>query len=160
MKCFFTTLTPGQGMKHIDVILWTWANEFWSGLYKLVNIINNSKTDDLYLASVRPREGSTVEADCILGLYPHDQQNWTNKKKTKKQKTPSWDSVLGFLVPKCPIQILLVPDPREKVHPQRRTPKEPIPNSLCSLLWGSLCWEAYPYLICFSILYLKLYLKY
>ena len=46
--------------------------------------INNSETDDLYLASVRPREGSTVEADCILGLYPHDQQSWTNKKKKQK----------------------------------------------------------------------------
>ena len=37
--------------------------------------MENSETDDLHLASVRPREGSTAEADCILGLYPHNQQN-------------------------------------------------------------------------------------
>ena len=134
-----------------------------------VLFINNSETDDLHLASVRPREGSTVEADCILGLYPHDQQNWTNKqnKQTNKQQktknTPNTQlrlcfKLFGFLVPKCPMQILVVPDPREKVHPQRRRLKEPIPNSLGSLLWGSLCWEAYPYLISFSILCLKKFL--
>lgn len=136
-----------------------------------VLFINNSETDDLHLASVRPREGSTAEADCILGLYPHNQQNWTNKqKKPKKQKNKTKTEntsntqlrlcfrLLGFLVPKCPMQILVVPDPREKVHPQRRRPKESIPNSLGSLLWGSLCWEAHPYLISFSILCLKEFL--
>ena len=45
------------------------------------------------------------------------------------------------------MQILVVPDPREKVHPQRRRLKEPIPNSLGSLLRGRSLFNFFFYIV-------------
>lgn len=80
--------------------------------------INNSETDDLYLVLVRPKEGCTVEADYVLELWLRDQQNLKNQSIQE-------DSNLGVLVPKCSMQILIISDLREKVHPYRGRTKEP-----------------------------------
>lgn len=82
---------------------------------------NNNETHDLHLVSARPTEGSTVEADYVVGLCLCDQQNL----KQMNEKQCSWDPILDFLVPKFSVHILVVPD-QESAPLQREGNRVPI----------------------------------
>lgn len=99
-------------------------------------IISNSETEDPHLVPGSLREGSTVEADYVVGLCLCDQKI---KNKNKQTKNPNQlRCLLDFLVPKCSVHIWLIQKRKSLIQERRHTLEEGGQTSLHAASLASL----------------------